>query len=726
MLRWLAQLGIVPKRLAKCRNQVCPACLYGKQRRRPWRTKAKPSSTIRRASQPGQCVSVDQLVSSTPGLIGQTTGKLTTSRFYIATVFVDHYSRLDYVHLQESTGAEDTIEAKQAFERFSEQRGVTIRHYHADNGIFASNGFREAVHQAGQSISFCGVGAHHQNGIAERRIQDLTQTARSLLAHASHRNPAITAHLWPYALRHASYVRRLLPRATHSKSPEELFSKSPVCPTMKYLHVFGCPVYVLKGKLQSGGSIPKWDDRARQGVYLGYSSQHAASVSLILNPKTGYISPQFHCVYDDAFDSIKNDNNFSDVWATKAGLQKEEEEGDYRNQVDDSKATTPITPDEIQADQGPPTSELPSQEASVPTKTPTSTSITQDLQEAGHMPENEGATDGDHIVTTRSGRWVRPPQRYVASFISAVTICFCVCMSVAMLDDSTLNSVVKLFAYPASIADNDTMYLKEAMQQEDRVHFLDAMVKEIDDHTTRGHWRITTRQEMRQRGYKHRPIMAVWSFKRKRNPMGDITKYKARLCCHGGQTIKGIHYDETFSPVVGWSTIRMLLTLSIIHGWHARQIDFVLAFPQAKVRTDIYMHLPEKFRVKNGKLVLDEKAPHPSKQDEVVKLIQNVYGLADASYTWHLHVKRGLLSCGFHQSQVDPCLFYKKDMLFILYIDDAICLTPEKHKADKLILDLQKLGYSLTDEGSMSAYLGLQVDWREDGKVALTQPAFID
>ena len=52
-------------------------------------------------------------------------------------------------------------------------------------------------------------------------------------------------------------------------------------------------------------------------------------------------------------------------------------------------------------------------------------------------------------------------------------------MSVAMLDNSTLNGVVKLFAYPASIADNDTMYLKEAMQQEDRVHFLDAMIKEI-------------------------------------------------------------------------------------------------------------------------------------------------------------------------------------------------------------------------------------------------------
>ena len=53
-------------------------------------------------------------------------------------------------------------------------------------------------------------------------------------------------------------------------------------------------------------------------------------------------------------------------------------------------------------------------------------------------------------------------------------------------------------------------------------------------------------------------------------------------------------------------------------------------------------------------MVLDEEAPQPSRQNEVVKLIQNVYGLADASYTWHLHVKRGLLSFGFSQSKVDP------------------------------------------------------------------------
>jgi hypothetical protein len=296
----------------------------------------------------------------------------------------------------------------------------------------------------------------------------------------------------------------------------------------------------------------------------------------------------------------------------------------------------------------------------------------------------------------------------------------------ARLDDNSVNELCRLVSFPASLADNDTMYLAEALKQTDKDKFLEAMIQEIHDHTSRGHWRITTKDEMIKRGYTHRPIMAIWSFKRKRNPFGQITKYKARLCCHGGQTIKGVHYEETFSPVVAWSTVRFMLTLSEVYNWHARQIDFVLAFPQADVRTDIYMHVPEKFRVENGRLILDESAPHPSKQSNVLKLVKNIYGLADASLTWHVHLKKGLIDFGFQQSQVDPCLFFKGNLLFILYVDDGVVLTPNKSEADALIEDLKRKGYILTDEGSLAAYLGLQIDRLPGNRISLKQPAFIE
>ena len=69
--------------------------------------------------------------------------------------------------------SEETVQAKHAFERSSEQRGVKIKLYHADNGRFADNAFIQDCKTQGQSISYCGVNAHFQIGIAERRIRDL-------------------------------------------------------------------------------------------------------------------------------------------------------------------------------------------------------------------------------------------------------------------------------------------------------------------------------------------------------------------------------------------------------------------------------------------------------------------------------------------------------------------------------------------------------------------------
>ena len=76
---WAAKLGLLPRKRQQCWNIVCPACLYSKQRKRPWRYKGKEylQHHIKKCTKPGKCVSVDQLISSTPGLVGQTTGKMT-------------------------------------------------------------------------------------------------------------------------------------------------------------------------------------------------------------------------------------------------------------------------------------------------------------------------------------------------------------------------------------------------------------------------------------------------------------------------------------------------------------------------------------------------------------------------------------------------------------------------------------------------------------------------
>eukprot|EP00957_Ditylum_brightwellii_P125002 9528904-Ditylum_brightwellii.AAC.2 len=103
--------------------------------RRPWRTKTKQNANkIKHVTSPGACVSVDQLKSTTPGLVAQLKGILTRKQYKCAIVFVDHFSNLTYVYEQERLTLEETVAAKAAFEAFVQEKGVLVKHYHANNG----------------------------------------------------------------------------------------------------------------------------------------------------------------------------------------------------------------------------------------------------------------------------------------------------------------------------------------------------------------------------------------------------------------------------------------------------------------------------------------------------------------------------------------------------------------------------------------------------------------
>jgi hypothetical protein len=99
----------------------------------------------------------------------------------------------------------------------------------------------------------------------------------------------------------------------------------------------------------------------------------------------------------------------------------------------------------------------------------------------------------------------------------------------------------------------------------------------VEDHVRRKHWEIVPISEVPK---GHKVLDAVWSFKRKRDIVTQkILKWEARLTIYGGQQQKGLNFWETYSPVVNWFSIRLILTLAIVNRWTIRQVDFVLAFP---------------------------------------------------------------------------------------------------------------------------------------------------
>jgi hypothetical protein len=172
-----------------------------------------------------------------------------------------------------------------------------------------------------------------------------------------------------------------------------------------------------------------------------------------------------------------------------------------------------------------------------------------------------------------------------------------------------------LLAYKAS-TDPDTMYYHQAMKEPNKQKFQAAMEKECTAHYKEGNYKLIKRSKLPEGATL---LSSVWQMKRKRKPStGEISKYKARMNVDGSKMIKGLHYEETYAPVVQWATIRFFITMAIINGWHTRQLDFVLAYTQADIKRDLYMKLPPGFTVP-GRVITDQ-----DRKDYVLKLEKNL------------------------------------------------------------------------------------------------------
>jgi hypothetical protein len=165
--------------------------------------------------------------------------------------------------------------------------------------------------------------------------------------------------------------------------------------------------------------------------------------------------------------------------------------------------------------------------------------------------------------------------------------------------------------------------------------------------------------------------------------------------------------------VVNWFSIRLFLVISILNDWETRQIDFVLAYPQADVECDLYMEVPVGFDL-----------PSKNKKAYCLKLKKNIYGTKQAGRVWNKFVHKGLLELGYTVSKIDTCVYYKGSSVFMLYVDDGIFAGPDKAEITRLIQELQR-EFNVTDEGDLKEYLGVLVEKQGDGRIKLSQPHLI-
>ena len=745
-LQEMARQRIIPYRLRNCRIPVCAACMYGKATKKQWRqkapTNAKSSSTL---TKPGQVVSVDQLESPTPGFVAQLTGILTNKRYKYVTVFVDGYTGYGYVHLQKSSGSEETLEAKHMFEQICARAGHRVEHYHADNGIFIAHAWKDDCRRLGQGFSYAGVDAHHQNGKAEARIRRLQELARAMLNHAKRRWPQeVNTNLWPYAIRMASMSINSTPNMGDKakRSPSEMFEGTEIAVNPKHWRHIFCPVYVLDSNLRSGKHMNKWRDRARVGINLGPSPQHARNVVLVLNIETGLVSPQFHVKFDPNFDTVKqlyedSMENHESRWQIKSGFINTGSTA-TEERPPEGMATTPSVPPSRQEEHTDQqdlqpvrtdtadvmvTESNPSDQTQSPADA-RSKDVDNQLNNDGNMTQREpqqvepvpAENRGHNQQPRRSGRNRRPVERLIEAMTAELqgsdSIGEIFSYTAQCKDLKQIDVTSDLMAMKAK-ADPDTLYLHEAQRQPDWQDFADAMQLEIDQQVSLGLYEIVHISQVPEGATL---LNAVWQLRRKRDVRtGEIKKYKARCNIDGSKMKKGEHYEETYAPVAGWTAIRLLLALVLLLGWATVQLDYVLAFPQAPAVRDLFMRIPRGFTL--------DGVDDPSQY--VLKVKRNTYGGKDSGRTWFLYLRSKLLKLGFVQSKFDECLFYKGSMVYVIYTDDSILAGPNQQEIDETI-NLMKKELDITIEGTLSDFLGVNIDRRKDGTIKLSQPKLIE
>jgi hypothetical protein len=182
-----------------------------------------------------------------------------------------------------------------------------------------------------------------------------------------------------------------------------------------------------------------------------------------------------------------------------------------------------------------------------------------------------------------------------------------------------------------------------------------------------------------------------------------VKKHKAQLNLHGGKQVYGMNYFETYAPVVTW----FATSLESYSRWP--YVKLILLWPIHKpIEEDI-------FKTAKGK-----------SKNMVLTLLKNIYRQKQAGRVWNSYLVQKLESIGFCPFQIDDCVFFRDDVIFIVYVDDGIFIGNDDAHLQAIIKEIQDLGLDIEDQGHPADYVGVSINKLNDGSYEFTQRALID
>lgn len=268
-------------------------------------------------------------------------------------------------------------------------------------------------------------------------------------------------------------------------------------------------------------------------------------------------------------------------------------------------------------------------------------------------------------------------------------------------NDATTESLLMLMGEPETY--------KVAIESLDSEKWMDAMNSEIQSMKSNQTWDLVKLPQGRK------VVDCRWVFKIKPGDQNRPARYKARLCARGFTQIYGIDFDETYAPVVKFTSIRVFLTKAILMKMTIHQMDVVTAFLNAPLDEEIFMRQAPGFA-------------ETGKEHLVCKLNRSIYGLKQSPRQWNKVIDDFLKKEGFRVIDADCCIYLKnrdsKTIMVSLYVDDLMIASNCKNLCSSLNANLSKR-FEMKDLGRVQVCLGLEFNWLPNGTCLLNQEKYI-
>lgn len=228
------------------------------------------------------------------------------------------------------------------------------------------------------------------------------------------------------------------------------------------------------------------------------------------------------------------------------------------------------------------------------------------------------------------------------------------------------------------------------MSSPDKDHWRAAMQVEFDSLVSHSVGRLVPRPKSAN------VLGGMWRFKRKRDTLGNVVKYKARWVILGNHQIHGLDYFETYASVGVKESLHTLYALAASEDLEIQSFDIITAFLTGTMDVPVHTVQVQGFEDQSRDIVL---------------LDQSIYGAKQAHRQFNATLKSKFASIGFHSTEVDDSLYSKWDnSSFVhihMHVDDGLVVSNNARLLASAKQDICKV-YDVKWNNAPTEHLGIK------------------